>query len=341
MIRNKRKVLLVAAVSFLCLGGCSSKDQSVPDEQEKPISKQNEIAPFTGEVITNAMDDRPVLATISNIPAARPQSGLADADQIYEFLAEGQITRYAALFQSTVPDQMGPIRSARDYFVHLAESMDAFYIAHGYSPDAKKLLDEQVVDHVNGIHHDGTLFERSADRRAPHNSYISKEHIEEAFRLKNASEKITAQPSFSFLNPDESDKIGDMASAVQVSYSSDPNYISTYQYNEEENRYYRSVNGIDTVDKLNERRVELANIIVMEMDHQTVDQQGRLAIDLESGGQAMLFHEGIAKTIEWQNKDGFLTPVEQGIPVKLTAGKTWIHIVPSLSGPSTSVTYTP
>lgn len=328
---------MTAAVSLICLGGCSSKDQSEPEQQEKP----NEVSLFTGEKMADSMDNRPILATISNIPAARPQSGLSDADQIYEFLAEGQVTRYAALFQSKVPDQLGPIRSARDYFVQLAVGMDAFYVAHGYSPDAKKLLDEQVVDHINGINHDGTLFERSADRRAPHNSYISKEHIEEAFSLANASEKITARPSFSFLNPDESDKIGDIASAVQVSYSSDPNFISTYQYNQQANRYYRSVNGIETVDKLNERRIELANIIVMEMDHQTVDQQGRLAIDLESGGPAMLFHEGIAKSIEWQNKDGFLTPMDQGIPVKLTAGKTWIHIVPSLSGPSTSVTYTP
>ncbi|PID20247.1 hypothetical protein CSV61_15670 [Sporosarcina sp. P3] len=336
---NGRKLLLTAAVSLLCLGGCSSKDQSEPEEPEK---KQNpiEVSSFTGE-ITDGINNRPIVATISNIPAARPQSGLADADQIYEFLAEGQVTRYAALFQSKVPDQIGPIRSARDYFVHLAEGMDAFYIAHGYSPDAKKLLDDRVVEHINGISHDGTLFERSADRRAPHNSYISKEHIAEAFSLVNASEKITAQPSFSFLNPDESDKIGDIASTVQVSYSSDPNFISTYTYDQEENRYYRSVNGIDTVDKLNERRIELANIIVMEMDHQTVDQQGRLAIDLESGGQAMLFHEGIAKTIEWQNRDGFLTPVDQDLPMKLTAGKTWIHIIPSLSGPSTSVTYTP
>ncbi|ARD47818.1 DUF3048 domain-containing protein [Sporosarcina sp. P33] len=339
MIWNKRKLLLTAAVSLLCLAGCSSKEQESAETQEEvPESKTYS---FTGEVRTEAADHRPILATISNHPAARPQSGLADADQIYEFLAEGQITRYAALFQSKVPEQLGPVRSARDYFVHLAQGMDAFYIAHGYSPDAKKLLDAGAVDQVNGMSHDGTLFERSADRRAPHNSYISKQHIEEAFTLANASEKISALPSFSFLNPNESDKIGDIASSVQVSYSADPNYISTYQYDESANRYYRSVKGIETVDKINERRIELANVIVMEMDHQTVDREGRLAIDLQSGGTAMLFHEGIAKTIEWQNKDGFLIPVEQGIPVKLTAGKTWIHIIPSLSGPSSSVTYTP
>ena len=59
------------------------------------------------------------------------------------------------------------------------------------------------------------------------------------------------------------------------------------------------------MDKLNERRIELANIIVMEMDHQTVDQQGRLAIDLESGGQAMLFMKGSLNRLNGKIKMDF------------------------------------
>ncbi|PIC63341.1 hypothetical protein CSV79_12320 [Sporosarcina sp. P13] len=338
---NKRKLLLTACIGLLCLSGCSrSKEQSEqPEKTETP--SQNISAPFTGEQVTEGLQNRPIVATINNHPLARPQSGIAEADLVYEFLAEGNVTRFAAIFHSEIPDQIGPIRSARDYFVNFADGMDAFYIAHGYSPDAKKLLDDRVVDHVNGMQYDGSLFERSSDRKAPHNSYISKEHIEEAFEKTNASEKISKTPTFSFLNPEESDKIGDIASSVTVSYSSDPKFISTYRYDGENNRYYRSVNGIDTVDKLNERRVELSNVIVMEMNHQTVDQQGRLAIDLQSGGNAMLFHEGITREIEWENRDGFLIPVDQGLPVKLTVGQTWIHIVPSLSSPSAAVTYIP
>ncbi|EGQ26027.1 MULTISPECIES: DUF3048 domain-containing protein [Sporosarcina] len=340
-----RKLLFAALIGLLYIGGCSSKN-STTEQQESSQEQPKEIAtsypaPFTGEQLTEKRENRPIVATINNHPLARPQSGIADADLIYEFMAEGEVTRYLALFHSEIPDQIGPIRSARDYFVRLAEGMDAFYIAHGYSPEAKKLLDSGTVDHVNGMQYDGTLFERSPDRKAPHNSYISKEHITQAFETTGASEKISKMPVFSFLNPEDSDKIGDMASSVIVSYGKNPNFSSTYHFDEETNRYYRSVNGIDTVDKLNERRVELANVIVMEMDHQTVDQEGRQAIDLHSGGKAVLFHEGIAKTIEWENIDGFLTPLEQGLPVKLTAGKSWIHIVPSISGPSTSVTYTP
>ena len=87
------------------------------------------------------------------------------------------MTRLLALFQSELPEEIGPIRSARDYFVHIAKGLDAFYVAHGYSPDAKQLLENRVVDNVNGMQYDGTLFKRSKDRKAPHNSYISEENM--------------------------------------------------------------------------------------------------------------------------------------------------------------------
>ncbi|WP_301109074.1 DUF3048 domain-containing protein [Sporosarcina sp.] len=340
---NGRMLLLTALLSLLLIGGCSSKNtvSEKPEEQPEELISSTYPAPYTGELLLEKLENRPVLATINNHPLARPQSGIADADLIYEFLAEGEVTRLLALFHSQIPEQVGPIRSARDYFVKMAEGMDAFYIAHGYSPDAKKLLDNRVVDQVNGMQYDGTLFKRSSDRKAPHNSYISKDSIEQAFEITNASEKISKMPVFSFLNLAERDKIGDIASSIMVTYGNNQNFASTYQYDEQTNRYYRSVNGIDTVDKLNERRVELANIIVMEMNHKIVDREGRQAIDIHSGGKAMLFHDGIAKPIEWENMDGFLTPLEQGLPVKLTAGKTWIHIVPTMSGPASTVTFTP
>ena len=64
---------------------------------------------------------RPVLATINNHPLARPQSGISQADVVYEFMAEGNVTRFLALFQSELPETVGPIRSARDYFIHLVK----------------------------------------------------------------------------------------------------------------------------------------------------------------------------------------------------------------------------
>lgn len=331
-MKQFRKIVFLLAAAIISLAGCSKKE-------EEELQQEQYQAPFTGEQTVERTDRRPIVAVINNHPLARPQSGIAEADQLYEFLAEGGMTRFAAVFQSEMPENTGPVRSARDYFVRLAEGMDAFFIAHGYSPDAKTLLDNQTVDHINGMQYDGSLFERSAVRRPPHNSYISSEHIDEALSIVHASQKISKIPPLSFLKDGEHDKIGEIASSITVAYSSDSNFISSYGYSDETNRYYRSVKGIDTIDKANERRVEIANVAVMEMNHETIDGQGRLSIDLQSGGRAMLFHEGIARPVQWQNRDGFLVLVEEnGNAVRLTPGMTWNHIVPSLAE---TVTYTP
>ena len=259
----------------------------------------------------------------------------------YEIAAEGNVTRFLALFQSELPAEIGPVRSARDYFVHISKGLDAFYVAHGYSPDAKQLIDNRVVDNVNGMQYDGTLFWRSKDRKAPHNSYISGDNIIAAAEKTNSSMEISVLPAFSFHESIEDANIGDSVSSIVVRYGSDPNFTSTYAYDVEKGIYSRTVNGNLTVDKANDKQLELANIVLLETDHRTIDSVGRQAVDIESGGKGMLFQAGIAKEIEWENRDGILMPLENGVPVKLVPGQTWIHVVSTKPGMETSVTYTP
>ncbi|MBO1911003.1 DUF3048 domain-containing protein, partial [Microvirga sp. 3-52] len=240
-----------------------------------------------------------VAVTINNHPLARPQSGLSEADIVYELITEGNVTRLLALFQSELPEQIGPVRSARDYFIHMAKGLDAFYVAHGYSPDALALLNSGYVDHVNGMHYDGTLFKRSTDRKAPHNSYISSDSIKTAEETTNSSMEINKIPSLSFHESIESAKIGDSTSSFVVQNGTHPNFTSTYSYQEENGTYDRTVNGMLTIDKTNDEPIALSNVLVFEAVHQTIDNEGRQAIDLESGGKALLFQAGIVKEIEW------------------------------------------
>ena len=95
---------------------------------------------------------------VNNHPLARPQSGLNKADIVYEIFAEGNVTRFLAIFQSEQPEKIGPVRSARDYYIELAKGYDSLYIAHGNSPEAKKMLDNGYIDNLNGLYYDGTLF---------------------------------------------------------------------------------------------------------------------------------------------------------------------------------------
>jgi hypothetical protein len=356
---KQRGWLLALAIMLLLLSACSKKEKAGAEEnvpepeeieeietEEEPMEEPEEGSllyrePFTGKLSEEEKWARPVLATINNHPHARPQSGISQADIIYEFMAEGNVTRFLALFQSELPETVGPIRSARDYFIHLAKGMDAFYIAHGYSPDAQKLLTNRYVDHVNGMQYDGTLFKRSTERKAPHNSYITGENIVAAMEKVGASDEIEKVPSFAFHESGEDAKIGDSASMIVVRFSSSQDFINSFSYDPETETYNRMVNGILTMDKANGEQVGLSNIIVMEADHRTIDSVGRQSVDIDSGGKAILFQAGNVKELEWKNVEGFLMPMENGVPAKLVPGKTWIHIIPTYSGISKSVTYTP
>lgn len=346
----KKRMLSAALCSAFLLVGCGDKEEVIKEENVKeeieviPVVEEevySYVTPFTGELVSEEVTMRPVIATINNHPDARPQSGIASADVIYEMLAEGDITRLLALYQSDIPDSIGPIRSARDYFLEIAQGLDAFYIAHGYSPEAQVMLMNGFVDNINGMQYDGTIFQRSTDRVAPHNSYITGENISLGAEKVHASLLYQDKVSYSYYNEDESAKIGVQTNQVSVRYSNYDAFNSQYTYDIQTNTYSRSAGNEVTVDALTDEPLAISNVLFFEMDHQIIDNAGRRAINLTSGGKAYLFQEGMMREVQWENIDGVLKAVEaDGSEVKLIPGQTWISFVPSNPGIATSVQYT-
>lgn len=345
-MRINRFLAALACVTFLV--GCGDKEEVAEESNtsdEEIISETEEVllpyvTPFTGENVANEVTQRPVIATVNNHPAARPQSGIASADVIYEMLAEGDVTRLLALYQSEIPEEIGPIRSARDYFIELAAGLDAFYIAHGYSPEAQSLLANDVVDNVNGMQYDGILFKRSSQRVAPHNSYFSGENIEVAAEKVSASLLYQKKVSYTYYEEDESVKIGAEAGSVAITYSRNELFNSQYTYDKNSNTYTRQSGDEVTIDFLSNEPVALSNVLFFEMSHSIIDSEGRREIDLTSGGTAYVFQQGFIREVRWENIDGVLKAVEEdGSEVKLVPGKTWVHFVPTNPGIATSVKY--
>ncbi|MEK4487266.1 DUF3048 domain-containing protein [Psychrobacillus sp. FSL H8-0484] len=340
-------------VICLLLMACSNEEEVKEEVKpvEEPIEETVDVveepvvlpftAPFTGVGSEIELTQRPILVTINNHPLARPQSGISQADIVYEMLAEGNVTRFLALYQSSIPENIGPVRSARDYFIDIAKGLDAFYIAHGYSPDAQKMLNAKVVDNINGMQYDGILFKRSKDRKAPHNSYISNENIFAGAERVGASMNIDKVPTFSFYDSLEGAKIGNPVTNVSIRYGSGSSFENEYTYIPEEGLYERKTAGILTIDKETDEPVKLSNVIFMEMPHKTIDNAGRQQITLTGGGNAYLFQAGVMKVIEWENVDGVLVPMENGVPAKLVQGKTWISFVPMKPGLESMVNFLP
>lgn len=353
---GSKRMVLAALCSVFIVAGCSKdgkEEQEVDANQvldetentEEVVAEQAEVlpfkTPFTGEGVAEEITQRPILATINNHPDARPQSGLAKADVVYEMLAEGDVTRFLALYQSQIPDQIGPIRSARSYFIDLAKGLDAFYIAHGYSPEAKVMLANGVVSNINGMHYDGTYFKRSSERKAPHNSYISGENVVAGAEKVGASMIYSKKVSYPFYDSEDNVKIGTKVNEVTIKYSQNGYFTSSYIYDEETERYKRFSANVATTDYSSGEEIKLANVLFFEMPHRIIDNVGRRDIDFSTGGSAYIFQQGMMREISWKNVDGLLVPIEKdGSEVLLVPGQTWVHFVPTTPGLASAVTYT-
>ena len=344
-----KNILLVSILmlSFLFVG-CSNNEE---EANEKPLVSNEEkeeqeteeltykyVYPLTGEGTNEVIKQRAIAVMINNHTSARPHSGLQDADLVYEVLAEGDITRFLAIYHSNQPTKIGPIRSARDYYIELAKGYDSIYVAHGYSPDAYDLIQKNYIDSINGMQYDGTLFYRTKDRKAPHNSYSTFENI-----IKGAEQKDyeigTNPPSLHFLNEEEIQALqGNNIEKISIQFSSGSAYNSEYLYDKELKKYKRYSKNVQTVDFDTKEEILIDNLFVVETKHEIIDSEGRRNIDLTSGGKAYLFQKGIMQEVEWMNKDGQIVPSINKKEIGLIPGQTWITFVPTNPGISTIVT---
>lgn len=321
------------------LSGCKAEEKSEKDQtKDETVKEETYNFPLTGNKTdeSDAIETRPVAVVVNNHPKARPQSGLNEADLIYELLAEGDVTRFLAIYQSGKPEAIGPVRSARDYFIELAEGYDALFVAHGWSPKAKEMLQSGSIDNINGISYDGTLFNRASNRKAPHNSYISYENIEKGAEMNDYAMEQKTEP-LSFLSESEIKEIkGEQAEKVTVHYGN--RYSATYEYSQSDESYTRYNDHEQTVDYETNEPIALDNIFIVEANHRVVDDDGRREIDLSSGGHAILLQKGLVQHIKWENKDGRIVPKLADGQAGFVHGRTWIHIIPQDPGIVEAVT---
>lgn len=330
---------IILLLTTLSACGCSKKQTAEPvDNVEEVTGEDTYQYPLTGLSSRNEVIGRAVAVVINNHPKARPQSGIEKADIVYELLSEGNVTRFLAIFQSERPERVGPVRSARDYYIELAKGYDSFFVAHGYSPNAYALLQSGYIDEINGMQYDGNLFKRASDRQAPHNSYITFANI-----IKGGTQKgydLETPPSSGvFLTEEEMGSLtGDMVSSVNINYSSSTFNVK-YTYDQAINKFKRFSNGEQTVDHETGEPVLVDNLFIVETKHQVIDQEGRRTVDLTSGGSGYLFQMGTWNEVEWKNVDGKIVPFASGKQVAMVPGKTWVNFVPDQPGLGEMVTF--
>src|SRR5690625_4447030 len=342
----KRLTILMVLFVIFIIGCSKDKDiveesapkETVPKEKEIEQDEFTGVFPLTGIETNEEIDRRPVSVMVNNHSAARPQSGLSQADIVFEILAEGGITRFLALFQSEQPEIVGPVRSAREYYFELATGYDALYVFHGAANFVYDMIRDRGVENLNGAVHDndGYLFKRESFRQAPHNSYLLYDAVYDAAESDGYDIISTVEP-LQFLAKDE-EVNGEDANQIIVKYPGrNDEDIVEYSYDQTSEKYTRLENQSQTIELNSEEPIQVDNLFMVEAYHEVIDNEGRRRIDLQDSGQEYLLQKGKVQQLEWKNEDGRIIPMKDGQPVGFVPGKTWINVIPSDPGLEQSI----
>lgn len=304
-------------------------DKPTGEREEEELEGNEKVnlktAPFSGKLMNRFSLPRPVMVTIENSPAARPQAGLEDASIIYEFLAEGGITRFLALYYEKFPKKIGPVRSTRPYFIEKAIEYDALLIHAGASPLGWHMLANRDIDHVDQIRIQ-KYFWRNSSRRAPHNLYTGADSFKDYFSKQNPVEIKKRFPSRMVSFVDESQ--ANMTEEINIKYWG--GYTVDYKYNRQRGNYLRFINGVPHLTESG-KKLYAHNIFIQYVDTKVKDDAGRLEMKLEGSNKALLFKDGLVFQGQWVKEKDQPTHFLDGRGNKMTInpGQTWIQVVPT------------
>lgn len=348
-LSTKQKVLLTVAAVVVASGAIiGAYFAFFAERPHQPIavitnhqSEDKTPAPTTvasslsGLQVDPSVNDRPVTAVmIENSMDARPQSGLDQASVVFEAIAEGGITRFVALFQDTEPDYIGPVRSARPYYITWLLGFDAAYAHAGGSAEALSLISQW---RVKDIPHHNSYYWRINSRAAPHNLYTSMAKLHEYEAVKGYG-----KPNFTPLARKDKEQPAATPTAKTIDLNiSSAAFNVHYDYDAATNSYNRSEGDAPhlNVDQAgNKTQIAPKTVVALIMP------QGKNGIyytyQTIGSGQVFIFQDGTVTTGTWKkdNNSANLTFTDaNGAEIKLNPGQTWFTAL----GNANQVTYAP
>ncbi|MBP9748786.1 DUF3048 domain-containing protein [Patescibacteria group bacterium] len=284
--------------------------------------------PLDGTSRETATSSRPVAIMVENHVDARPLSGIASASLVFEAPVEGGITRLLAVFDPTrtVPE-IGPVRSARPYYLDWAGELDAMYVHVGGSPEALTKIATTGIRDLNQFFAD-KYFWRATTRNAPHNVYTSTVLLEKALTARDWNTPDSF-PAWNFVDADPA-LAATSTSEIRIPFSS-PSYAVRWRWDPVGGRYLRFVGGAAASDRDGKRQVA-ANVVVISVETAVLDDIGRLRLGSLGSGDGMLFRDGFVEAIQWKKKTAsarlqFFSK-QSGEEVFFRPGTTWVEVVP-------------
>lgn len=331
-------IIVIGVALLVLLITSKPPEPKAPVITPKPVVKPapapvKYYSSLTGlEVADQAATTAPVTAVmIENSPDARPQSGLKAAGVVFEAIAEGGITRFAAIYQGAKPALIGPVRSVRPYYISWIAPFDASIAHVGGSYNALQEVRNGQYRDIDQFFNSGTYW-RSTDRSAPHNVYTSGDKLD----ALNAAKGYTSSTFTGFTRvdpalPDAKKPQGEAATNITV-HISGYYYDPSYTYDPASKTYPRTLEGSPQVDR---EAGQLAPSVVIVMKVPTVigfEDGYREQMTVIGTGDAYIFQRGQVFAATWHKTaqtDQLKFTDGNGADIPLERGQTWITAIPT------------
>lgn len=323
-----RRVLSILVMLAVVVAACSSggggkksakKKSTTTTAKETTTSAASRTSPLTGlPDPSGASQQRAALVVkTGNNPEARPQSGLEVADVVYEEIVEGGITRFAAVYHSEAPDEVGPVRSVRGMDPNLALSVGGiFTYSGGTRPNIAKIRATPGILSIDETQAGPAMVRDNKGRRhAPDNLYVHPDKM-----WAKGGTPIPPRPLFEYLGKGES-FTGEAVTALTVRFGGQ--FDATYTFDAAAHAWKRSF-GFVPFTTFNGKQVTPTNVIVEFISYPS-NSEGVTT----GSGDAWIFSDGNVVRGKW-NRPNPSQPAQftdaAGTPVKLLPGRTWVEL---------------
>ena len=329
-------IALIAGGFWYFMVHKSVKPIEAPVIHSQPKKSLTVASTLTGLQVNPSVNKLPITAVmIENSIPARPQSGLGEAGVVIEALAEGGISRFVAFFQSQDSTSVGPVRSARPYFIGWAMGFDATYAHVGGSPQGLQDIAQWGIRDMNEFYN-GNYYHRISSRQAPHNMYTT---LATLYQLEK-SKGYTSSTFTSWPRKSTKPLAKPLASTINLDLSSSA-YNVSYSYDSATNSYNRSEGGSAQIDAFTNKQISPKVVIAMVVPRSNgqLDSSGAYysVYQYIGSGNAYIFQNGNVIKGQWSkssNSSQIKFTNSNGQAIDLEPGQTWITAISSNSAVS-------
>lgn len=297
-----------------------------------------DVNPLTGEQVSDpsVLQRRPLAIKISNYPPeVRPQSGINNADLIFEHYAEGGVTRFTAIFYSQDADPVGSIRSGRLIDLEIPVMYDAAFGYSGSSGPVRQMFREssffeRIVS--PDFAHGGYYRVEDPNKAVEHTLFTNTYNLRYILDERGQNRPPEFQNGMTFR--EEPFGQGTPAGSIELQYSATSAY---WQYIS--GRYWRWTDGTLHTDANTGTQLNFRNVIVLSANHVDTDilenliGGGSYSIQIQIWGEGpvSIFRDGLRFDGRWrrENPQDMLTFYDlDGNPLPLGPGNSFIQLVP-------------